>query len=155
MTRRYIPIESLNKKDSESFKLFLDFDEYRALCLNSSNHIFEFSNNFTCKLSSWFFLILFPFFFSLPFPSNQFIWLSKKISRLHSFLSFLMPLCVCVRALSCFSRVWLFGTPWTVACQAPLSIHSPGKYTGVGCHALLQGLFLIQGLNLHLFRLLH
>ena len=96
MTRRYIPIESLNKKDSESFKLFLDFDEYRALCLNSSNHIFEFSNNFTCKLSSWFFLILFPFFFSLPFPSNQFIWLSKKISRLHSFLSFLMPLCVCV-----------------------------------------------------------
>ena len=24
--------------------------------------------------------------------------------------------------LSCFSRVWLFVTPWTVACQAPLSM---------------------------------
>ena len=24
--------------------------------------------------------------------------------------------------LSCFSHVWLFVTPWTVACQAPLSV---------------------------------
>ena len=24
--------------------------------------------------------------------------------------------------LSCFSRVWLFATPWTVACQVPLSL---------------------------------
>ena len=27
---------------------------------------------------------------------------------------------------------------------------SPGKYTGVLCHALLQGIFLTQGLNPHL-----
>ena len=27
--------------------------------------------------------------------------------------------------LSCFSRVWLFVTPWTVACQAPLSMGFP------------------------------
>ena len=27
---------------------------------------------------------------------------------------------------------------------------SSGKNTGVGCHALLQGIFLTQGLNLHL-----
>ena len=26
--------------------------------------------------------------------------------------------------------------------------NSPGKHTGVGCHALLQGIFLIQELNL-------
>ena len=32
---------------------------------------------------------------------------------------------------------------------------SPGKKTGVGCHALLQGIFLTQGLNLHLLSLLH
>ena len=32
---------------------------------------------------------------------------------------------------------------------------SPCKNTGVGCHALLQGIFQIQGLNLHLLRLLH
>ena len=27
--------------------------------------------------------------------------------------------------------------------------NSPGKNTGVGCHALLQGIFLSQGSNLH------
>ena len=38
-----------------------------------------------------------------------------------------------------FSHVWLCVTLWTVAHQAPLSMDSPGKNTGVGCHALLQG----------------
>ena len=37
------------------------------------------------------------------------------------------------------SRVRLFVTPWTVACQAPLSKDSPGKNTGVGYHAVLPG----------------
>ena len=32
---------------------------------------------------------------------------------------------------------------------------SPGKNSGVGCHALLQGIFLNQGLNLCLLHLLH
>ena len=56
--------------------------------------------------------------------------------------------CVCVRArarsrtLSCFSCVQLFATPGNVAHQAPLSCDSPGKNNGVGCHALLQGIFL-------------
>ena len=31
----------------------------------------------------------------------------------------------------------------------------PGKNIGVGCHFLPQGIFLAQGLNLHLLRLLH
>ena len=59
--------------------------------------------------------------------------------------------------LSHFSRVWLFVTPWTVACQDPLSMgsSSPGKNTGVGCHALLQGIFWTQGSNPHLLCLLH
>ena len=37
------------------------------------------------------------------------------------------------------------------------SVHwdSPGKNTGMGYHALLQGIFPIQGLNLHPLRLLH
>ena len=43
--------------------------------------------------------------------------------------------------------VW---TPWTVAHQAPLFMGFSGKNTGVGCHALLQGIFPTQGLNLHL-----
>ena len=57
--------------------------------------------------------------------------------------------------LCCFIRVRLLVTPWTVANQAPLSMDSPGKNTGVGCHSPLQGIFLTQGLNPHLLRLLH
>ena len=52
--------------------------------------------------------------------------------------------------LSCFSDVRLFATLWTVACQAPLPWDSPSKNIGVGCHALLQGIFPTKGLNLHL-----
>ena len=33
--------------------------------------------------------------------------------------------------------------------------NSPGRNTGVGCHALLQGIFLPQGLNPHLLCCLH
>ena len=47
-----------------------------------------------------------------------------------------------------FSCVWLFGSLWTIAHLAPLSKEfSPGKNTGVGCHALLQGIFPTQGPN--------
>ena len=46
-------------------------------------------------------------------------------------------------------------TPWTVARQAPLSMDSPGRNTGVGCHFLLQGIFPTQGSNLCLLCLLH
>ena len=38
-------------------------------------------------------------------------------------------------------------TPWTVAHQLLCPWNSPGKNTGVGCHALLQRIFLTQGLN--------
>ena len=43
------------------------------------------------------------------------------------------------------SRIRLFATPWTVACQAPLSMGFPRQNTGVGCHFLLQGIFPTQG----------
>ena len=49
--------------------------------------------------------------------------------------------CVCV--LTC---VQLFVNPWTVAHQVP-PWNSPGENTGVGCHFLLQAIFLTQGLN--------
>ena len=35
------------------------------------------------------------------------------------------------------SHVQLFVTPWTIVWEAPLSMGSPGKNTGVGCHFLL------------------
>ena len=57
--------------------------------------------------------------------------------------------------LSCFSRVQLLATLWTVAHQAPLSMGFSGKNTGVGCHFLLRGIFSTQGLNPRLLCLLH
>ena len=47
-----------------------------------------------------------------------------------------------------FSHVRLFMTLWT---RFLCPWDSPGKNTGVGCHALLQGIFLTQWLNLQLF----
>ena len=41
----------------------------------------------------------------------------------------------------------MFATPWTVAHQAPLSVESPDKNTGVGSHFLLQGIFPTKGSN--------
>ena len=56
--------------------------------------------------------------------------------------------------LSHFSCVWLFVTPWTVACQDPLSVEfSRQEYWRMD--ALLQGIFPTQGSNLHLLLLLH
>ena len=43
--------------------------------------------------------------------------------------------------LNHFNRVRLFVTLWTVACKHLCPWESPGKNTGVGCHALLQGIF--------------
>ena len=37
--------------------------------------------------------------------------------------------------------------PWTVARRAPLSLESCRQAVGVGCHCLLQGIFLPQGSN--------
>ena len=49
------------------------------------------------------------------------------------------------------SHAWLFATAWTVACTKLLRPWDfPGKGTGVGCHFLLQGIYLTQGLNLGL-----
>ena len=45
------------------------------------------------------------------------------------------------------SRVWFFGTPWTVAHQAPLSMEFSRQESS---HFLLQGIFLTQGSNLGL-----
>ena len=53
------------------------------------------------------------------------------------------------------SRVQLFATCRTVAQQAPLSVGSSSKNTGVGCHFLLQGTFPTQGSNPQFPHLLH
>ena len=50
-----------------------------------------------------------------------------------------------VYVLSHFSCVWPFMTLWTIACQLLCPWGFPGKNTAMGCHALLQGIFLTQG----------
>ena len=56
--------------------------------------------------------------------------------------------CVCI--LSHFDRVWLLATLWL-----PCPWNSPGENAGAGCHALLQGIFPTERLNLRLLCLLH
>ena len=48
-----------------------------------------------------------------------------------------------------------FATPWNIACQAPCPRNSPDKNTVVGCHFLLQGIYLTQGSNPGLLILYH
>ena len=64
----------------------------------------------------------------------------------------LPPLCppcprLCMVLFSCLVISNSFMTPWTAACQAPLSMGFSSKNTGVGCHFLLQEIFPTQGLN--------
>ena len=61
-------------------------------------------------------------------------------------------MCVCVCAFACvcactpsFSLAQFFATPGAVACQVLCPWDSTGENTGVGCHFLLQGVFLTQG----------
>ena len=53
--------------------------------------------------------------------------------------------------LSRFSRVQIFATLWTVAHEAPLSKGFSRQEYWSGLPFLLQGIFLTQGLNPHLF----
>ena len=48
-----------------------------------------------------------------------------------------------------------FVTPWNIAFHAPLTIEFPGKNSGMNCHFLLQGIFLLQGSNPCLLHLVH
>ena len=52
--------------------------------------------------------------------------------------------CPRIHVLSCFR---LFVAPWTVATSVLCPWNSPSKNTEVGCHFILQGIFLTQGWN--------
>ena len=60
-----------------------------------------------------------------------------------------LSICLCVPAKS----LQLCQTLWDPIPGSLCPWDSPGKNTGVGCHAFLQGIFLIQGLNWHLLGL--
>ena len=70
------------------------------------------------------------------------------LTQLHTALSSSSSVCM-------LSHVQLFATPWTIAHQDLCPYDFPGKNPGVGCHFLLQEIFLTQGLNPCLLCLLH
>ena len=89
------------------------------------------------------------------------LFLNNQITTVHLFcclvyiyifIYIVLCVCVCVCARACACLVTLivfsgfFATLWTVACQAPLFMEfSRQEYWS--SHALLQGIFLTQGLN--------
>ena len=78
----------------------------------------------------------------MTFFSGKFISLYPSLPCID--YRFLFYGCVCLITQSCLTLC----NP--MDCSPPSSsVHadSPGKNTGVGCHALLQGIFLTQGLN--------
>ena len=85
-------------------------------------------------------------FLNLPNQKNTYNIMGQCISVTVSIYAYV---------LSHFNHVQVCVTLWTVAHQAPLSMEFPGKNTGVGCHALLQGIFPTKGLNPHLLCPLH
>ena len=85
---------------------------------------------------------------------NTFLLSNFERNFKNIYLSFIICMHVCMHA-QLLSSIQFFVMPWTVARQAPLSMQFPNKNTGVGCHFLLQGIFLIQGSNLPLLHLQH
>ena len=71
--------------------------------------------------------------------------------------------CVCVKNVILCAVLWLVAQSCptlcdTRDCSPPGSFvhgNTPCKNIGVGCHALLQGIFPTQGLNLYLLPALH
>ena len=92
----------------------------------------------------------------LPIYKESFQWKNIRYGEGMYRRSLLLCVCVCVCVcIQLLSWVWLFATPWTEACQAPLSMGFSRQKYWMGCHFLLQGIFLIQGSKLSLLHLLN
>ena len=79
----------------------------------------------------------------------------EQLSYLRSQHPWSSPRALRCAVLSCFSRVCLFTTPWTVVHQPPLSMGFSRQEYWSGCHALLQEVFPTQRSNPCLPCLLH
>ena len=96
---------------------------------------------------------------SFFFPSPDFVWCSKNSFMYCNlvglncipFRSHVLKPCVHAWVLSHFSSVQVFATLWTIACQVSLSMGFSREEYCMGCHAFLQGIFLIQTLNSRLY----
>ena len=93
-----------------------------------------------------------------PYGRKELAWTIVIIHGMSSssyvFLIDVMVLrtCMCAKSFQLCPTLWSYGLyPARLLCPWD----SPGKNTGVGCHALLQGIFLIQESNPCLSCLLH
>ena len=103
-----------------------------------------------------------PFFFFLM-HTNLSVCLLASIASILQEISQLSPtffgslrtaMYACM--LSCFSHVWVFATPWTVACQIPLFMGIlEARMLEWVAMPLLQGTFWTQGSNLRHSHLRH
>ena len=116
---------------------------FTAICKASSDSCFAFLRFFFLGM------VLIPVFCTMTWTS---VHSAVLVTKRQILCTPTYTVCACV--LSHFSRVQLFSTPWT----SPRFLcpwDSPGKNTGVGCHTLIQGIFLTQGWNPRLLYLLH
>ena len=125
------------------------------------------ASEMTFNISASTFIALNSWYQHLGFISIYFVCLSKMCTKLitsllyiiknavlldsrRSLLRHLMHVCI----QSCFSHVWLYVTLWTVwPTRLLYPWDSPGKNVGVGCCALLQGIFPTKGSILCLLHL--
>ena len=75
----------------------------------------EFQSTSSSSLSS-----LLIFWYCRRFLQCANIYVETPQGRFKNSMSYRKVTVCCM--LSCFCRVWLFATPWTAACQAPLSM---------------------------------
>ena len=98
--------------------------------------------------------VLFSLFFQFPHASEITWYLSFCCCKWQDLFIFLWlsNVCTCAQSLQSCSTLQPYALqPARLLCPWD----SPGKNTEVGCRALLQGIFLIQGSNLCLLSLLH
>ena len=119
-----------------------------VLCFTGRCHKdLEPDNNLSLKYHD----IPFSLYFALYSSAYTPVKLWKQI-KTFKFAEPYTSLCACKVASVMSDSLRLPGL-WPARLLCPWD--SPGKNIGVGCHALLQGIFLIQGSNPHLLCLLH
>ena len=99
-----------------------------------------------------------PYFYSIHSSALIFIYSFSILvtCKLRYFILNRLFFVMCACLPSCFNHVQLFVTLWTVTpLGSSVNGDSSCKNTGVGCHALLQGIFPTQGSNSSLLSLLH
>ena len=88
---------------------------------------------------------------------KKYAW--KLFDKIHNFILMVLPDTVYFECMHACSVASIMSDCLRAYGLKPSRLLCPwdslGRNTGVGCHALLQGIFPTQGLNLHLLCLLH